>query len=86
MINTRTAYKIAIDKFMKYVNLQGKSALEVHPLLVNDYFGSLQCSNATIKQHAAAVRTLYDFLVTSHLVPFNPASSYKNPRQKRLKE
>ena len=39
----------------------------------------------TVKQELAAIRMLFDYLVTGHIVEFNPASSVRGPRfsQKR---
>jgi integrase/recombinase XerD len=34
----------------------------------------------TVKQHLAAIRMLFDFLVTGQIVPMNPASSVRGPK------
>ena len=34
----------------------------------------------TVKVHLAAIRRLFDFLVTGHIVMTNPASSVRGPR------
>src|SRR5579863_1884601 len=34
----------------------------------------------TVKQHLAAVRMLFAFLVTGQIVPMNPASSVRGPK------
>jgi site-specific recombinase XerD len=39
-------------------------------------------STATLKQHMAAIRTLFDHLVTGAVLEYNPALSVKAPRQK----
>ena len=33
-----------------------------------------------MKQHLAAIRKLFDWLVVGHLLPFNPASSVRGPK------
>jgi len=40
-------------------------------------------STATLKQHMAAIRMLFDHLVTGGVLEHNPALSVKAPRQKR---
>jgi site-specific recombinase XerD len=37
-------------------------------------------SAPTVKQHLAAIRMLFDFLVVKQVVPFNPASSVRGPK------
>jgi site-specific recombinase XerD len=37
-------------------------------------------SAPTVKQHLAAIRMLFDWLVTGQIVPFNPASSVRGPK------
>lgn len=36
-------------------------------------------SPATVKQHLAALRMLFDWLVVGQVLPFNPASSVRGP-------
>jgi site-specific recombinase XerC len=33
-----------------------------------------------VKQHLAAIRMLFDWLVTGQVVPMNPAASVRGPR------
>ncbi len=37
-------------------------------------------SKPTVKQHLAAIRMLFDWLVTGQVVPFNPAFSVRGPK------
>ncbi len=37
-------------------------------------------SAPSVKQHLAALRVLFDWLVVGQIVPFNPASSVRGPR------
>ena len=39
-------------------------------------------SKPTVKQHLAAIKGLFDFLVVRQVLPFNPASSVKGPSYK----
>ena len=34
----------------------------------------------TVKQHLAAIRMLFDWLVVGQVMPFNPAASVRGPR------
>jgi integrase/recombinase XerD len=33
-----------------------------------------------VKQHLAAIRMLFDFLVTGQIIPMNPAASVRGPK------
>jgi site-specific recombinase XerC len=56
----------------------------VTPLLVAAYFEQLTKTHSapTTKQHLAAIRHLFDWLVTGHIVPINPAASVRGPSHK----
>lgn len=51
-------------------------------MVVAAYVKQLTCERApqTVKQHLAAIRMLFDWLVIGHVVPSNPASSVRGPR------
>jgi site-specific recombinase XerD len=58
---------------------------DVGPLDVRDYLEAAKAndlSTATLKQHMAAIRMLFDHLVTGGVLEHNPALSVKAPRQK----
>ena len=38
-------------------------------------------SASTVKQHLACIRMLFDWLVTGHVMPSNPAHSVRGPRR-----
>jgi len=48
--------------------------------------GTRSCSSScpgsppTVKQHLAAIRMMFDFLVVRQIVPFNPATSVRGPK------
>src|SRR5205085_5395287 len=54
----------------------------ITPVVVAAYIEELtaQRSAPTVKQHLAAVRMLFDFLVTGHILDVNPAWSVRGPR------
>src|SRR2546427_435114 len=45
-----------------------------------DENGGEKGSNPTVKQHLAAIRMLYDWLVIGQIVPSNPAHAVRGPR------
>ena len=80
--NTREAYARAVQQFCRWRE-QRKLTLEtVQPVFVAAYIEELmqQRSKPTVKQHLAAIRMLFDYLVTGQVVPVNPASSVRGPK------
>jgi site-specific recombinase XerC len=47
---------------------------------VSDYLDALPAAPPTKKLHLAALRALFDTLVTRHVVPVNPAASVRGER------
>jgi site-specific recombinase XerD len=80
--NTRLAYKRAVDQFFAWCQAKGLGLAQLRPAFVAAYVKELGQAVAvpTVKQHLAAVRMLFDWLVTGQVVPFNPASSVRAPR------
>lgn len=80
--NTRRAYAQAVREFMAWCELVGISTIvAVQPVHVAAYVEQLgkQRSAPTVRQRLAAIRHLFDWLVTSQVVPVNPASSVRGP-------
>jgi integrase/recombinase XerD len=81
--NTRAAYARAAASFLHWCEERGIGELgRVQPLHVAAYIEQLQSGWAapTVKQHLAAIRMLFDWLVTGQVVPSNPAHSVRGPR------
>lgn len=81
--NTRRAYARAIGDFLAWCSAQGVASIaDVQPLLVGAYVELLtrELSAPTAKQRLAAIRMLFDWLVTGQIVPVNPAASVRGPR------
>jgi site-specific recombinase XerD len=81
--NTRRAYARAVAAFAAWCEGQGLKALAaLRPLHVAAYVEQLQgrLSAPSVKQHLAALRVLFDWLVVGQVIPFNPASSVRGPR------
>jgi site-specific recombinase XerD len=81
--NTRAAYMTAARSFAEWCAGQGIAALrDVEPLHVAAYVEQLaeKTSKPTAKQHLAALRMLFDWLVTGQVLPSNPAHAVRGPR------
>ena len=80
--NTRMAYLTAAYRFADWCEVGGVTLDKVKPMLVAAYIEQLTkaCAPATVKQHLAAIRMLFDWLVTGQVVPFNPASPVRGPK------
>ncbi|MCA1566127.1 MAG: site-specific integrase [Acidobacteria bacterium] len=80
--NTRLSYMRAISPFLTWCEERGTSLHQIEPMLVAAYIERLTQERApqTVKQHLAAIRMLFDWLVTGQVVPFNPAASVRGPR------
>jgi site-specific recombinase XerD len=80
--NTRHAYARAVRDFFAWCDGRGLSLADIEPIGVSAYIEQLTAEReaATVKQHLAAIRMLFDWLVTGGVVPFNPASSVRGPR------
>lgn len=81
--NTRAAYARAVSHFFSWCEQRGIPDLfGVEPLAVAAYVETVTRERAapTAKQHLAAVRMLFDWLVRGGVVRSNPASSVRGPR------
>jgi len=79
--NTRVAYYRACADFLAWCDDHGFSLITIEPIVVAayvEYLGGIY-SRPTIKQHLAAIRMLFDWLVTGQVVPMNPAASVRGP-------
>src|SRR5437773_2441953 len=62
--NTRAAYAEAVRQFFSWCEAQGFRHLEqIQPVLIAAYIEQHPGSPPTVKQHLAAVRMLFDWLV-----------------------
>jgi integrase/recombinase XerD len=80
--NTRRAYFIAISQFSNWCEERKLSLNQVEPIHVAGYVELLmqKHSKPTVKQHLAAIRMLFDWLVTGQVIPINPAHAVRGPR------
>jgi site-specific recombinase XerD len=81
--NTRTAYLHAAGRFFAWCEHHQLGALdEIEPLHVAAYIEALgkDFEKPTVKQHLAAIRMLFDWLVTGQVVATNPAHAVRGPK------
>jgi integrase/recombinase XerD len=78
--NTRMAYARAVGQFLLWCEDRGLSLEQIGPLHVAVHIEKHSGSAPTVKQHLAAIRMLFDFLVVRQVVPVNPASSVRGPK------
>lgn len=80
--NTRRAYARACQQFFAWAEGRGLTLTSIRPFDVASYIEARQQSHSApdVKQQLAAVRMLFDWLVTGQIVPSNPASSVRGPK------
>ena len=81
--NTREAYHRASDLFLSWCERNGLGDLRsIEPVVVATWIEVLQRTHSppSVKQHLAAIRMLFDWLVVGQIVPHNPAASVRGPR------
>jgi integrase/recombinase XerD len=80
--NTREAYARACAQFLSWCDERGFALETIEPMVVAAYIEELTRERAaqTVKQHLAAVRMLFDWLVTGQVLPHNPAHAVRGPR------
>ena len=92
--NTRRAYYKAACRFAEWCEGRGLSGLaHVKPPHVGAYIEGLAVakpegpglSKPTVKQHLAAMRMLFDWLVVGHVLDSNPAHAVRGPKYSQKK-
>ncbi|HEX3995470.1 MAG TPA: tyrosine-type recombinase/integrase, partial [Acetobacteraceae bacterium] len=80
--NTRRAYARACARFFAWCEDRGLRLTTIRPFDVATYVEALQETHSApgVKQQLAAVRMLFDWLITGQVVPFNPASAVRGPK------
>ena len=81
--HTRKAYLNAARRFAEWCEAHELDELaQVQPFHVAAFVKELQgqFSPPTVKQHLAALRMLFDWLVTGHVIETNPAHAVRGPR------
>jgi site-specific recombinase XerD len=73
--HTRRAYARACARFFAWCEQRGLTLTAIRPFDVAAWVNALQENHGApgVKQQLAAVRMLFDWLITGQVVPFNPA-------------
>lgn len=78
--NTRLAYARAVGDFCGWCDQRGLSLERLEPVIVAAYIEQHPGAAPTVKQHLAAIRMLFDWMVLGQIVPHNPAASVRGPK------
>jgi site-specific recombinase XerD len=78
--NTRMAYARAVGVFFEWCRSYRLELIDIEPIHVAAYIERHPGSPPTVKQHLAAVRMLFDWLVTGQVLALNPAASVRGPK------
>src|SRR5947199_367732 len=81
--HTRRVYARAAEEFLAWCASAGVPSIgAVQPVHVATWIeaGTRQLAAPSVEQRLAAIRHLFDWLVTGQVVPVNPAASVRGPR------
>jgi site-specific recombinase XerD len=80
--HTRTAYAQAVRRFCRWCESHGLPLQQLVPVHIAAYIEELggYLAKPSVKQHLAALRMLFDYLVTGQVVPHNPAAAVRGPK------
>jgi integrase/recombinase XerD len=79
--NTRAAYAHACAQFFAWCDDRNvRSLRDIEPMHVAAYVETHPGAVPTVKQHLAAVRMLFDWLVIGQVLRLNPAHSVRGPK------
>src|SRR5580704_11662265 len=81
--NTRRAYLRNVRQFADWCGAQGfDELLDIEPIHVAAYIEQLgtRLAKPSVKQHLAALRMLFDWLVVRQVIVSNPAAPVRGPK------
>jgi site-specific recombinase XerD len=80
--NTRRAYHRAVCDFFRWCESCGLTLERIGPIHVAAYVEKLQeqLARPSVKQHLAAIRMVFDYLVLGQVVLANPAAAVRGPK------
>ncbi len=80
--NTREAYARAVAQFSRWSTARKLALRDIGPIHVASYIEErgLTAERPTVKQHLAALKRLFDYLVVGQVLPTNPASAVRGPK------
>lgn len=79
---TREVYARSVARFCRWCGHRRVGLTRIEPLTVAAYIEQLteELARPTVKLHLAAIRMLFDYLVTGQVMPLNPAASVRGPK------
>jgi site-specific recombinase XerD len=80
--NTRRAYARACGSFRQWAEERGRALGTIRPYDVSVYMESRQQTHSAPdgKHQLAAIRVLFDWLITGRILPHNPAAAVRGPK------
>jgi site-specific recombinase XerD len=80
--NTRRAYARACTSFFAWCDERGLTLTTIRPHDVATYIETRQQTHSApdVKQQLAAVRMLFNWLITGQIMPTNPAAAVRGPK------
>lgn len=80
--NTRAAYARAVGRFCDWCERLALPLPALEPVHIAAYIEALQddYDPPSVKQHLAAIRMLFDWLVVGQVMPANPAAPVRGPK------
>ncbi|MFC1758390.1 tyrosine-type recombinase/integrase [Planctomycetota bacterium] len=80
--NTRQAYLHNAIAFFEWCGDNQLSFADIESFHISGYIEQLRQlkSDATVKQHLAAIKMLFDWMVIQQIVPRNPAAAVRGPK------
>ena len=80
--NTRMAYARAVREFFDWCEDHRLGLDDIEPIAIAAYIEQLgaEAAKPTVKQNLAAIRQLFDYLVTGGILLSNPAGSVRGPK------
>ena len=78
--NTRAAYAQAVGRFPRWCEGRRLTLVQVEPMAVAAYIKAHTGSDPTRKQHLAAIKMLFNSMVSGQLMQVNPAAAVRGPK------
>src|SRR5256886_4510292 len=80
--NTRMAYARAVKRFFDWCDDHHLGLEDIEPIAIAAYIEELstEIAKPSVKQHLAAIRQLFDYLVTGGILVSTPAGSVRGPK------
>lgn len=78
--NTCRAYGQAAGQFFAWCETKSLELHQLNPVVIAAYIEQHSAAAPAVKQHLAALRMLFDWLMIGQIMPVNPASSVRGPK------